>query len=1230
MTFVSLLLAALTLNPNTQVKMPVRFSSPGTATVRTSRAGELFSVASVPNDPNLVNWRYQPPYDGEVKTGKLTFGGVSNPSFYWNDFVLAQDARNRAERTSLKTVGRDLVLTVGLDRGRLQFSLDGRLLCEVPATEDAAGLTLMPQPNKVLAWGEAIVRPCPSFPEGGANLVPVEISHRFNDGSPRDNLDVGKSWFMEGTLEGYEASNTGSFGGRWAGALADAPTRFQFRAGNRPYRAIHLIASSDGAPDSVPFVNVVFYRPLAGHPAVFRSPDVPADGRRHHLVIPLDAGEMKRFADMDVLEFELTKGVSDYALYPDPSYFSRHASGLPSSVHVYAAALETLPFDVESRPFRKAALFTEGEMPGFEVMVSNLQGRPLSAEVKLAGASYDGTYSNAVVRTVDVPANGTKTVNLEYPYGRRFGWHDTKLTVAAEGVTNAYPRPFVVLVRRPCVPRPFDDRGFLFGYWRWGAEWGGTGYHGTPPSVDEIEVLGRLGLAAPVPEIKLGNPAVVAALRKTGIRPYSKLCNAGVRRLFVGPEAAEKEIRANWEEALRLDDHGLVSNAYTCCFAEPGGIGDIQTPHEFLGLPKPERTSDQQRLFDAYLTNAVISLRVTREFSKDVRFLFPWGNPLFTIPFLRESETLRRGVDGIGFDTGLFDWLPEGQIHQISLHRLYMFRKQWAELRQDPPFILAIEGPCVMGAATRSIGGFTPRESMDNSIRSKLLLAAYGCDRQFSACSLACCFRDYGEQHYGSGLCSPLPELNPSISLAAMGTIVRHLRTSRFDREIVTPSASVYALRFRDWKTEKPMLALWTVRGRRTVGFSLPKGGRLQIYDLMDNMRQQVPGRDGFADVTVDASPVFVYGTDAEGEIRLGSPDHSDSVLAETNRKLGDFAALVETSRADDDKPYLESFPDAIRRFPIAMDLGRTNGHLSVALPSAADGRGHELMPYTTALVPAAPVVIPGRAKALAVEVEAASDWGRLVFVLRDAKGERWYGCGTQGEWNCDDPRGTSAFCFDGRRLLHVALPSNAPYDRFREAGSVCWGAAKGTGDGIVDLPLTIEKVFVERRRSVLVVNGPRPAADCPVLLGGLYAEYASAADADEREAIRLDRLTMPAPPSDGRTCDPLADYRNGRPATVRIISVVPPEHERDGRQAVISFEGLPEGASCDVWVAESKGGEGAIRLAQNVRQSPVTVRRLRPDRDFFAFAVERGKDGSYAQPSAPSAFRLRAEFAEH
>src|SRR5262249_3985643 len=213
------------------------------------------------------------------------------------------------------------------------------------------------------------------------------------------------------------------------------------------------------------------------------------------------------------------------------------------------------------------------------------------------------------------------------------------------------------------------------------------------------------------------------------------------------------------------------------------------------------------------------------------------------------------------------------------------------------------------------------------------------------------------------------------------------------------------------------------------------------------------------------------------------------------------------------------------------------------------------------------PVVITGKASHLGLWVKAASDWGRVVYCLRDANGERWLSVGKKGEWNVDDTHNWSAFNFDGWRYLTFELPSNAPYDLYREAGTTFWGnypppSAKdaktkrdeGDSDMVVDLPLTLEKIIVERRTHVLRATEQLPAARDVWLLGRLLAEYGSPANKTD-EAVRLSRLRMPVQKTPPDLANPIAKLPEaGTTPGPEVTKINPPEREYDGRRCHVHF----------------------------------------------------------------------------
>src|SRR5262249_21680574 len=150
----------------------------------------------------------------------------------------------------------------------------------------------------------------------------------------------------------------------------------------------------------------------------------------------------------------------------------------------------------------------------------------------------------------------------------------------------------------------------------------------------------------------------------------------------------------------------------------------------------------------------------------------------------------------------------------------------------------------------------------------------------------------------------------------------------------------------------------------------------------------------------------------------------------------------------------------------------------------------------------------------------------------------------------------------------------------YREAGTSFWGNYQG--DMLVDLPLTLEKVLVERRTHVIHATEQRAAAADDVLLGSLYAEYEKPAD-KTGEAVRLSRLRMPVPASPPDLANPIRKLNEtGTSSGPEVTKVNPPEREYDGRRCHVHFAPAKGAKTYDVWVTTYADGRGAILLGKD------------------------------------------------
>lgn len=1286
------------LGPGTEVVLRFRLQPPDGKTASVllqtglqslddrESTGPSLSLSARATQPDQLRWALAGATRDQRVSGVYAFKGVAEPSLAWPEDLRRTVERDMASLPDLEQRWFRLRLT--LTASSLQVYLDDRLLGERQTEKGThpghVRVRLSPGTSLATATVRDLARddvtflsvPIAGYVNASAidgrriahDRLPARDGRVVIDGVPfllpapdaeqRDHIDLEPSWLQVGHLDGGFRSDRGGVGGRWAGALNVNPARLQLRVPNARYAKLHLLAAADSAPDSVPVVTAQFYRPLAGFPVSVESSRVPSlsepgadtahlpvqleDGARcalHLVTLILDEGALSSFADLDHLELELTKRVRLYRTYPDPCYYSTHAAGLPSSVHVYAVTLERPAVDLGFEPDRFAHIWTEPDNPSYTVTLRNRTDAERKVMLELTTLSHDRQARAHQARTVRLPPAPEETRVSFVLEPTAYGYHDVALTMH-DGTDIWTEKRSLAYLRADTRERGNweEGKGILFGMWYW------HGGHRTPSGPDVWKVMLAAGTEGICPrtlapedlaedERKLAQDAGMICHRL--IRDQeARTTNFNPRKVDVAFDASKpKEMAAALMRSLKASEikpDRLNRPEYVRFFGEPhvskATSGNLPC---YWGDPQYEMDAEEQANFDTYLAKFLIGAPAVKKEWPHAKVLLPHGNPLFCVPFLRHSPEARRYIDGVGVDIGMFERLPEQQLHQCCLHRLWEFRQEWRKVKTVDPVLVAVEGPCLAPALP---GALTHEQLADHIVRSSLIIAGYGVTRQLCLTSPFHSNDWYGEQHYGGGVCNRIPLLNPTKGYAAAATLTRQLNRMNFEKWIPTGSLSVYCLQFKHYKSGELRHVLWTIRGSRTLSLRAPAGARLTVYDQMDNASSPKP-RDERVSFTVTPAPCYVHGLPDSPDITLGEPDHSDAQPAQQRALLANLGNGTWQVSPETDEDYATSHVDHVRRFPGRMSAERVaapagQGGKALAVRLLKQDKERFIMPYYTSLVPAEPIAIPGKASHLGLWVRAASDWGRVVYCLRDAAGERWISVGAKGKWNCDDMHGWSVFCFDGWRYLRFELPAHSPYDRFREAGTSWWGHY-GKGDGIVHLPLRLEKVIVERRSHAMYVNDPQPTGGRDVLLSELYAEYETEADMSER-MVQLAQRRMPVPENVPDLPNPMAEFAtSGVGRAPKVTAVTPPLHQYDGTRCHVHFDPVQGATAYDVWVSPYPDGRGALRLGSDWTQPGEMIRGLRPDTTFYAFVVCKDADGRCSKPSTPLKFQLEDLFAE-
>ena len=951
--------------------------------------------------------------------------------------------------------------------------------------------------------------------------VPMQFVERSGS-EDADHIDIGRSMFGQANVPGYHPA-----GVRFAGTTTPDAARIQLQIPNGRYDAMYVVAAFDGGKDSLPILSAMFYRPSAGFPMVFET-TVPSlyqsdtqatplpvkleNGKQVNLwlvKIPLDPAMLASFSDLDMLEVELTKKVYQHRSYPDPYMYGWHQGGQPSGVRVYALTLHRPDVHMTLEPTIFGHVFKHEQTPSYKLHLANRASTKRTVTLTVDTTSHDGQEKTVPqMKPVILEAGGEK--DLTFPLSiEKFGIHRLVVTMKDRDHQWTEWRNFCRLAPDTRAAKWEQGKGALFGYWSY------HGGHYTPPQKEHLRLMTMAGGRATL-GIQAKDPAARQIIEQHAVR-------GGPNPWAISPQtswAGEEEIDPAKYNAYKKAAVDAITETYPenaeliTFFPEPHISRNLTTgnPSDYWGEPEHKLNEDEQRNLRVFMNTSRAAAEAVRAKWPNAKILIPWGDPLFIVPLLRAGFP-KHLIDGSGLDMIGFERLPEQQLHQASTHRLYILLNEYRKFGLDKPLLPYVEGTFV----PTEPGAVTWDEQADLYHRWNLISLAYGIKRFYSGWFAFDCGDYYGAEHYGGcGIQRRIPYADPKPAYAHYATMTRALDQANFDRWIPTGSLTTYCLRFTH-DTRGATYCLWTVRGKRSATFTLAKDATARVTDSMDNA---VMIESGNRQVTFEltTSPAYVTGIDTIEKISLGEPDHSGAVewARSRNQQTWHSGPLLTKSVPEiQHEKVIASLGDGTwTNVPEHDQVYETNnfdtqrylGDMSVATVKDPGRRGaalaiklheqdqeHKLMPWFTVLKPDQPIVIPGRANALGLWVKAHSDWGRFVYCLRDANGERWISIGHQDEWNCDDVHSWSSFNFDGWRYLRFELPGHLPYDNYRLYGTTFWRHTGG--DRIVDLPLTIEKIIVERRTHIIYVNDVQPtnAQANDVLFGDLIAEYDSA-----------------------------------------------------------------------------------------------------------------------------------------
>lgn len=1061
----------------------------------------------------------------------------------------------------------------------------------------------------------------------------------------RDHVDVGVSLYRYNRQWGYDPASKPTT--TYIGPQAYDPSELKFYVPHASYSRVWILAAADGERDSTPILTVRFFKPGIGWevdsaravpewaatnaPSYARRVDVVMkDGKPGFLwAIPIDidsgalAGD---FRDQGLLmAVELTKQTYDFVAYPDPCSYGSFQGGLPSSARVYGVTFEKAPVSAYGTGEQRGNLYPYPEKAKWFVEVKSQSAKEEKISVKVRSEGPLGTVFEKQ-QEVSVKPGEDKRVEFA-PETKEYGLYKVKTEVSSRGWKQKRDGTFLMLPSDK--ERKATSKTSRFGIYNWG------GAHGTESDPEvylrQMRLLGCF----------VGAPHSATNRVKWGIAPgHHRIYGRGYQP-WAKTNPPEKEGRNTVVTNTAANAAALMKEhpdtKYLNAFAEDS-ISLRMThglPPYVFGQPWFTYDERERERVTGYFNTAQAVAEGTRKGAPDAEFIFGHCSPSFFLAFFREPGWNNDWFDGVGLDQPQFERMPERPPRATEPSSLYFLHKEMKDRGMGDKKLVHLESyfpsshPLALGH----------RRQADSIVRTAALGMSWGSTDFVDTWSLHDCSGQWGSQHYGCvGLIGRAPEYNPKPAAAAYATMSLVLDLAEYDGTVDTGSRSAYCLRFKDPDGARLVYPAWTIRGKRPLKLSFSSGSEAKTVDENGN-EKVLDTAAGETAVELSQTPVWIV-------VRKGAIEKAEVGLSVYDEAPGPNTVVLEDFEKADWSyspnpyvPYASNHWDVVRE-TVAMtsqrvqsgERGGTSTVWRVSIDEIPTNK--PMVGFYGVFTPPRAINIPGKAQALGWMGRGNSAWNRIAFELQDAKGEYWRSIGTKNVFNCDDIQSRSYFNFDGWRYMEFPLPGTLPADNYREMDTVWWGHTDG--DGIVDLPLRLTRVFIETRPEQIYADQMLPITDSAVEIDDLVAVYGSPEMMTE-EPVKVQRsaarLFMPRSRGGKGIPNPISTLAtDGVGAAPEIINFEPPAQQNDGTRVSVTVKQVPSAKQYKVWVSAYPDGKGAKAMATldapaGGAAPELAIRGLKPSQKFYFYATYIDADGKESKPSKVRETVLKDEF---
>ena len=809
-----------------------------------------------------------------------------------------------------------------------------------------------------------------------------------------------------------------------------------------------------------------------------------AAGNVFLIKVPLGLAFAQDFKDEWALDVEVTKELRLSVRRPDPCRFQIRPLGTPSGVHIFGMTFQRSNVQMTVTSDEAGHIFNEPQVPKFHVKLHHLVGRPGKLSLEAVATDFYGETTRTTVDELDFPKNGELAHDISLPVKKR-GYHELSIRVMQGRVELLRRETTFALL--PADTRKHRDES-PFGTWDF------SGGHFTPNEAREVGPL----------YVKAGLRYGMFGFTPEERKQYGVLSGQEPRNADLLAKALETDPLK--PKSILIFHENAISGAHV-----------MRTPDVFTGRPPYKLDEKEQATFDQMWKEATETAKAARAKIPDAKLAFGNGNLHLLEEFARHNFPSEL-FDSRGNEAGSFSRMPETQPLDFVANNagLWMDRQILdAYGYKDKPITQCYE----ICYPNTNPGNLSLHTQASYFVRYAMHSLVWGIPviRQGS-------ITDMGNSYYFSnwgacGFCFVKPDVRPKPSYVAIATMTQQLDGAKFTRAVPTGSPVVYAMEFKK-RDGGFVTVLWTLRGTRQLTLDARNA---TATDMMGNV-QPLESADGKASLEISADPIFLASAGALTTITPGAAkmETAPALPAPLKPNAKKTVPAKAPATPQTPPPFLISPLDQLTDWQpenerstelefFNFENPRRKGNFAFEPVAEFDGEkaalkitprlpvdGSSFLPMYSVLTHKTGIEIPGTPTEIGLMVNGNGGWGRIIFELEDAGGQRWTSIGAPmgkeatrwmadwmsekelatmkemkvADWNTNDPWQRSRINFEGWRYLRFPLPGNYPGEGYHWPYSSQW---KHTGDGVVKYPLKFKKLIVELPEKALYLTKFEP-----------------------------------------------------------------------------------------------------------------------------------------------------------